>query len=173
MKTKIEPPARVSRNRRARIYDTHRVLYNDVYNVYHQLAAREKKHLKHSGTYLNELYRDRRFSDTTTTDDDELVGLCVALSVRGFRHLFSLSLRWVIFECLCIRESFTRWRRTRDQMLISRERVLWLTAIMGSRRRLPRRNARTRTFVRMRIIYVRIYMIHVAWAVTDVFPRSR
>lgn len=36
---------------------------------------------------MNELYRDRRFPDTATTDDDELVSLRVALSVSGPRHL--------------------------------------------------------------------------------------
>lgn len=48
-------------------------------------------------TYLDELYRDRRFSDTAPTHDDELVGLRVALSVSGFRHLSpSRALRLVL-----------------------------------------------------------------------------
>ena len=37
-------------------------------------------------TYLNELYRDRRFSDTARANDDELVCLRVAWLVTELRH---------------------------------------------------------------------------------------
>lgn len=37
-------------------------------------------------THLNELYRDRRFSDATRANDDELVCLRIALFVTELRH---------------------------------------------------------------------------------------
>lgn len=58
-------------------------LHPRIYVCLHLLAIKS--------TYLNELYCDRRFSDTTRTNNNEFICLRVTLFVTGFRH----------FSCNC------------------------------------------------------------------------
>lgn len=74
-------------------------------------------------TYLDELYRDRRFSDTAPTHDDELVGLRIALSVSGFRHL-PLSLALFVSLTRSFARACSHWRRTRAIKCSSRVRTI-------------------------------------------------
>lgn len=109
----------VSRNRRTRC-DTR--WSHDVYDKIPVSSRETRTAIGRLYTYLNELYRDRRFPDTTATDDDELVSLRVALSVRGLRHLPS-RLGW-IYRSLCMRVPLALAPHARLNHHLARTRVV-------------------------------------------------
>lgn len=148
-------------------YPWHSRVVQRMYTKYSQLAEQETRR-----THLNELYRDRRFPDTTTTDDDELVSLRVALSIRGFRHLLPSRLG---FTQVCIQKLLALAPHARLNAHLARTRVVTDgTPIMGSkrnRRRRRRRRLRRNVYVRVRM-YVYVYMILTSRGLSRTFFRG-